>query len=87
MGEKMADYYSKFGHNHFRKLEMDADLSPELESAIDVFLNHINFENGLSEDCYRSEIEFWLKDMYGKLPANDYQKLRDYYVLGGIYRA
>ncbi|MBP5231381.1 MAG: hypothetical protein ILO68_06580 [Clostridia bacterium] len=48
-------------------------------------MHHINFENGLSEDCYRSEIYFWLKDMREKMPVEEYESLRDYYVFGGIY--
>ena len=71
---------------HYEKLEIPFDLPEELENAIDTFLNHINYEYGMSEDCYRSEIHFWLKDLYGKISEEDYEKLKNYYVHGGIYK-
>ena len=69
----------------FKRLNIDCQLTPELDEAIDVFLNHINNENGKSEDCYRSEIHAWLKELYGKIPADQYDALKQYYVHGGIY--
>ena len=71
---------------HYEKLKIPFDLPEELENAIDTFLNHINYENGMSEDCYRSEIHFWLKDLYGKISEKDYEKLKNYYVHSGIYK-
>ena len=71
---------------HYEKLKIPFDLPEELENAIDTFLNHINYENGMSEDCYRSEIHFWLKDLYGKISEKDYEKLKKYYVHSGIYK-
>ncbi len=69
----------------YKKLDIDYDLSPELANAIENFMYHINFESGTSEDCYRSEIEIWLKDSYDKLDPNKYEELKRYYVLGDIY--
>ena len=68
------------------KYKIPFDLPEELENAIDVFLNHINYENDMSEDCYRNEIHFWLKDLYGKISEIDYDKLKNYYVHGDIYK-
>ena len=69
----------------YKKLEIDFPISKELNDAINTFMHHINDESGTSEDCYRDIIEFWLKDSHGKLTENQYQMLKDYYVLGGIY--
>ena len=73
-------------NHHYDKLKIPFDLPEELENAIDTFLNHINYENGMSEDCYRSEIHFWMKDLYGKISEEDYEKLKNYYVHGDIYK-
>ena len=56
---------------HYEKLKIPFDLPEELENAIDVFLNHINYGDGKSEDCYRSEIHFWMKDLYGKISEKE----------------
>ena len=81
----MSNFYDQFGKQRFQKLPTSVELTKELEDAIETFMHHINFENGLSEDCYRSEIYFWLKDMREKMPVEEYESLRDYYVFGGIY--
>ena len=69
----------------YKPLQINIELSDELKWAIDSFLNYINHESGSAEDCYRSEIHFWLKDSYGKLSSEDYEVLKSYYVHGGIY--
>ena len=69
----------------YKKLNVDYILSPELTNAIDNFMYHINYESGMSEDCYRSEIEFWLKDSYDRLLPDQYEEIKRYYVLGYIY--
>lgn len=69
----------------YKKLAIDCALSPELANAIENFMYHINFESGTSEDCYRSEIEFWLKDSYDQLLPDQYEEIKRYYVLGYIY--
>ena len=69
----------------YKKLDVGFALSKELENSIDIFLNHINYESGTSEDCLRSEIDFWLKDFKDKLTEEQYSLLHDYYVLGGIF--
>ena len=71
---------------HYEKLKIPFDLPEELENAIDTFLNHINYENGMSEDCDGRDIHFWLKDLYGKISEKDYEKLKNYYVHSGIYK-
>ena len=76
--------YSNTGKG-YTKLENSPTLPSELMIAIDTFMHHINFESGTSEDCLRSEIDFWLKDAKPKLKDEDYEKLKDYYVHGGIY--
>ena len=48
---------------HYEKLKIPFDLPEELENAIDTFLNHINYENGMSED--------WLpKRNHQAIPSN-----------------
>ena len=70
----------------YQTLTIDFSITEELQEAIDAFMNHINHENGLSEDCYRSEILFWLKDAEKKLSREQFESLKQYYVLGGIYK-
>ena len=79
----------RFGQNAYRKLDIDTPLSDGLQTAIDNFVEYINTQDGLTEDCYRTEIDIWIKDMYmqGQLSDHDYEMLREYYVLGGIYDA
>jgi len=72
---------------HYRKLELDFPITEELDNAINVFMDHINNGDGNSEDCYRCEIQFWLKDAKDrlKLSCERYDMLNNYYVLGDIY--
>ena len=56
------------------------------EALVDVSRPWVYHENGMSEDCYKSEIHFWLKDLYGNISEKDYKKLKNYYVHGGIYK-
>jgi hypothetical protein len=70
---------------HYQKLDIDFPISKQLSDAIDAFINHINNENGMSEDCYRDEIDFWLKDSYGKITEEQYDMIKRYYVWGKIY--
>ena len=74
------------GKGKYRKLEIDFEITPELSKAIDDLMNNINNGDGMSEDCYRCEIEFWLKDSFERLNRDQYQTLKEYYVLGDIYR-
>ena len=69
----------------YKPLSVKIKLSDELTVAINAFMDHINYGSGSAEDCYRDEVDFWLKDSFGKLPDDDYHMLRQYYVLGGIY--
>ncbi len=71
----------------YKRLPINFELPSELDGAINRFVNHINTESGTSEDCYRSEIEFWLKDAQKGLTREQYDLLKQYYVLGGIYSA
>lgn len=69
----------------YKPLEIDFKISEELQKAIENFINCINSENSLSEDCHRSEIDFWIKaDTH--LTQEQYITLRDYYTFGGIYK-
>ena len=70
---------------HYEKLDIDFPISKQLSNAIDAFLDNINNGNGSCEDCYRDEIEFWLKDSYGKLTEKQYDMIKRYYVWGEIY--
>lgn len=69
----------------YKKLSLDFQIPSELNGAINCLVNHINTESGTSEDCYRSEIEFWLKDAQKGLTQEQFDLLKRYYVLGGIY--
>ena len=71
----------------YKKLEISFHITDELENAIEDLMRDINEGDGSSEDCYRSEIMFWIKDMYMKdeLTDTQYELLNDYYVHGGIY--
>ena len=70
----------------FKKIDLPFPISEELSHAIDVFLEYINSQDGMLEDCYRSEIHFWLKDSAEKLTPDQYNLIKDYYVLGGIFK-
>jgi len=72
--------------NKYQELPIDFPITAELSNAIHAFLRHINEEDGHNEDCYRDEIDFWLKDSSKKLTKEQYRLLCDYYVLGDIYR-
>ena len=69
----------------YKPLQVSVMLSDELMLAINSFLDYINHESGSAEDCYRDEVDFWLKDSFDKLSSEEYEALRSYYVLGGIY--
>ena len=69
----------------YTPLSIDVKLSDELTAAINALMEYINFGSGSAEDCYRDEVDFWLKDSFGKLPDDVYRTLKQYYVLGGIY--
>lgn len=69
----------------YQKLELQEPISEELEEAINVFMEHINNGDGLSEDCYRTEIYFWLKDAVNIMSQEQYDAIKRYYVFGGIY--
>ena len=70
----------------YRKIDI-GELPEELAGAIDVFMYHINFESGTSEDCYRTEIDSCAKyaKRTGKITEEQYDALKEYYVHGGIY--
>ena len=70
----------------FKKIDLPFPISEDLSHAIDVFLEYINTQDGMLEDCYRDEIEFWLKDSAEKLSADQYNLIKDYYVFEGIYK-
>ena len=70
----------------YKKIDtIDTTVWPWLDKAIDTFLNHINNEDGHLEDCYRDEIESWLKAYWDHIPRGQFYELKEYYVLGGIY--
>lgn len=71
----------------YKALSVDCDLSPELQTAIDALLYHVNYADGHLEDCYRSELDVILKaDLRaGEITREMFDKLRDYYVSGEIY--
>lgn len=71
----------------YQKLEIDFPITEDLENAINIFVHHINYESGTSEDCYRTEIHFWLKDSQKRLTSEQYETIKQYYVLGGIYKS
>ena len=77
---------SKDIKNKYQELPIDFSITPELNNAIHAFLKHINEEDGHNEDCYRDEIESWLKDAFEILSTEQFRMLYDYYVLGDIYR-
>lgn len=76
---------SKEKRNKYVQLNIDFSISDSLQHAIDVFLHHINYESGTSEDCLRSEIDFYLKENKPTLSQEQYELLKDYYVNGAIY--
>ena len=71
----------------YKKLDIDFELPPLLEAAIDRFVDYINTTNGSCEDCYRDEIDFFTKDCMMTHSLNDEQIdiIRRYYVWGDIY--
>ena len=86
-------YYNYKGNHYimikknikYKPLNINFVITDELQNAIDNFLNCINNEGFSSEDCYRSEIDFWIKaDTH--LTQEQYSTLRDYYTFGGIYK-
>lgn len=85
--EIMAYTMENIKQRKYRRLDINFSLTEELELTIGTFMQHINEESGTSEDCYRSEIDFWLKDALGrkKICRDQYELLKDYYVHGGIY--
>ncbi len=72
----------------YEKYKLDFSITEELDQAIEDLMHHINNTDGGSEDRYRAEIDFWLKDalMRNRINHDQYQELRDYYVLCEIYR-
>lgn len=68
----------------YRKLEIDFKLSDFLEEEIEKFLNHVNNENGLSADCFQTEIKLMIRDS-DNLTEEQRQLLLNYYVWGGIF--
>ena len=70
----------------FHRLKIDYELSEALNNAIDDLLGELNESDGMSEDCYRTEIDCWIKDYRRHLTEDQYAELRNYYVLGGIYK-
>ena len=72
----------------YKELEIDFKITSQLQNAINDLLNHINNEDGSSEDMYRCEISFWLKDALDRrvIDRAQYELLNDYYVHKGIYR-
>lgn len=71
----------------YKKLDIDFKLPEMLEDAIDRFLYHINHEDGNCEDCYRDEINFFLKECMDthSITSEQIELLREYYVWRGIY--
>lgn len=72
----------------YTELGIDFEITPQLQNAINDLLNHVNNEDGSSEDMYRCEISFWLKDAFDRsvVDRSQYELLNDYYVHKGIYR-
>ena len=64
------------------------NVSDDLYSLIRDFVDYLNTtDNGLSEDCYRTEIDCeinWEKT-HDILSEEDADVLKEYYVFGGIY--
>lgn len=74
-------------NERYHALNIDYAISQQLQRAIDDFLYHINYEDGTSEDCYRSEIHFWLKDELDHgMSFQQFEQLKEYYVLGGVFK-
>lgn len=73
----------------YKPLNIDFSISEDMQNAIDLFLKYINNKNesGLSEDCYRADIDVLLKDEYNKkkISIDEFNILRNYYVKGQIY--
>ncbi len=69
----------------YEKLKVDFKIPEDIEKMIDQFLYHINNEDGFSEDYYRSELSFMLKEFNIKLTKEQIDILQEYYVDGGIY--
>ena len=71
----------------YKQFPLGFPITEELAQAINDLMNHINNTDGGSEDRYRCEIEFWLKDalMRNRINRDQYQTLKDYYVHCGIY--
>ena len=71
----------------YKKLFLSFPILEELDDEIDALMNHIRIGNGMSEDCYRSEIEAILKYCLRShhLTTEQYEMLKSYYVNGGLY--
>ena len=69
----------------YKPLEISFVISEPLKKAINDFINCINSDDSSSEDCYRSEIDFWIKAQKN-LTKEQYNLLREYYTFGGIYK-
>ena len=80
--DKVMQYKKK---DIYKKIEIDYIISEELNKFINEFVEYLNNSDGESEDYYRYEIDFWLKDYKDRLTDEQYNILREYYVRGGIY--
>ncbi|MBQ6133022.1 MAG: hypothetical protein IJI65_02600 [Lachnospiraceae bacterium] len=70
--------------DHYEKLEIDFEIPDFLSDRIDDFVEYLNTSDGLSEDCYRTEIGLMIRD--AELPPDKQKLLKDYYEWGGIYK-
>ena len=67
----------------YKKLDIDFDIPEELEYYINKYIDDLNNHGGM-DDCYRTEIDFCLKDWSNGLTDSQVQLLREYYVWEGI---
>lgn len=72
----------------YKKLEIDFEITEELEKLIDEYVHHLNTGEGLPDDYYRTEIQLELNFCVRERLLNNEQikLLRDYYQYRGIER-
>ena len=70
----------------YRKLEVDFEITPELDQLLDDYVHFLNTGEGLPEDYHKTEIQLELNFCYREhiLEDDQIQILRDYYQYGGI---
>ncbi len=80
----------RFNKNNrpYKALDIDFAIPEDLQDSIDKFLKYLNTdETGLTEDCYRTEIDCDINHCAsdGMISGEQVKILKEYYVWRGIY--